>query len=43
MLGKPSAMPMAEVLISKLAVCDIPAASSSLVSTASVLALSVDQ
>jgi hypothetical protein len=28
-LGKPSAMPVAEVLISKLAVCGIPAAASS--------------
>ena len=42
MLGKPSAMPVAEVLQSKLAVCDILAAASSLLSTASVLALSVD-
>ncbi len=34
-MGKPSAVPVAEVLISKLAVCGIPAAASSLVPSAS--------
>jgi len=41
-LGKPSATPVAEVLITKLAGCGIPAAASSLVPSASYLARSVD-